>query len=47
MKILFVETLYKGHHISLYAKKLIDKFTKKNLVYFLKTSRLQPDLFSQ
>ena len=35
MKILFVETLYKGHHISLYAKKLIDKFTKKNQVYLL------------
>ena len=39
MKILFVETLYKGHHISLYAKKLIDKFTKKNLVYFLTSAR--------
>ena len=39
MKILFVETLYKGHHISLYAKKLIDKFTKKNQVYLLTSVR--------
>ena len=35
MKILFIETLYKGHHISLYAKKLLDKFVKKNQVYLL------------
>jgi len=35
MKILFIETLYKGHHISLYANKLIKKFAKKNKVFFL------------
>ena len=35
MKILFIETNYKGHHISLYAKKLLEKFYKKNEVYFL------------
>ena len=35
MKILFIEINYKGHHISLYAKKLLEKFYKNNEVYFL------------
>jgi hypothetical protein len=39
MKILFIEINYKGHHISLYAKKLIEKFIKKNQVYFLTSTK--------
>jgi len=39
MKILFIEIFYKGHHISLYAKKLIEKFIKKNQVYFLTSTK--------
>jgi hypothetical protein len=39
MKILFIEINYKGHHISLYAKKLIEKFIKKNQVYLLTSAR--------
>jgi hypothetical protein len=35
MKILFIESNYKGHHISLYAKKLMQKFLEENNVYFL------------
>ena len=35
MKILFIEIDYKGHHISLYANKLFNKFLKKNEVFFL------------
>ena len=35
MKILFIEIEYKGHHISLYANKLFNKFLKKNEVFFL------------
>lgn len=46
MKILFIEIYYKGHHISLYAKKLIDKFIKKNQVYFLtSTNAFQSEEF--
>ena len=41
MKILFIETEYKGHHLTLYAYKLLKKFSLRHDVYFLTSVQAQ------